>query len=462
MVEVKTISEIIASVVPYYKGKGPETEHKLVYDSTSETLEPSYFFILDLMNDFGLATEKLTDNFISSPGSGHFGELGQRATIMQQQATRILGDVNAVVRSVLNLVYDLKDFKMRLQYYDDLKIKEKSDAARMALKQIWLDKVDIGKGNSSIKALAAQAGFTTLIDGFLIVKDEKLKDVSGKEIDINDRIKRILKPRIHEFNIWLEQSGKELRKRYELERTYLKSQVDSLKLYSRWAKPYLKAAQELEMMEKQREPALVKMFSTILLELTLFGKSKINLESESKKGNLPVYFQKLKQKRNYYTCILVDFKFRGIPRKVTQRGDYVFGGLSEIIFKAYALNDDEIAKINKEVEKLDIEDVLKMAEWPTASLEQLEEEINFFLEEKEEEEKEKSSDESNPFLALFGIYNKPQEKKIEKSEKKEGIIRPEDWNEKSLIRPLTAANAADTAFDLFDIYKKAHGMPSYT
>ena len=43
----------------------PLKEHKLVYDSSSETLEPVYFFILDLMNNFGLETEKLVDNFSS-------------------------------------------------------------------------------------------------------------------------------------------------------------------------------------------------------------------------------------------------------------------------------------------------------------------------------------------------------------------------------------------------------------
>src|SRR3989304_3155785 len=60
----------------------PLSEHKLVYDSSSETLEPIYFYILDLMNDFRFDVGKIVDNFASSPGSGHFAELGQRATIM--------------------------------------------------------------------------------------------------------------------------------------------------------------------------------------------------------------------------------------------------------------------------------------------------------------------------------------------------------------------------------------------
>ena len=50
----------------------PLSTHSFVYDSSSETLEPVYFFILDLMKDFGLDTEKLIDNFSSSPGSWTF------------------------------------------------------------------------------------------------------------------------------------------------------------------------------------------------------------------------------------------------------------------------------------------------------------------------------------------------------------------------------------------------------
>jgi hypothetical protein len=88
MPEIKSIAQMIEDISPYYKKKkGPEATHTLVYDSSSETLEPVYFFILDLMNNVGLAPEKLIDNFSSTPGSGHFAELGQRATIMQQQAT---------------------------------------------------------------------------------------------------------------------------------------------------------------------------------------------------------------------------------------------------------------------------------------------------------------------------------------------------------------------------------------
>lgn len=459
------VSDLIAKISPNYK-EGPAATHTLGYDSAVETLEPVYFFILDLMADMGLKTEKLIDNFSSSPGSGHFAELGQRATIMQNQASKIMGDINTVLRSVLNIIYDLKEFKTRLQSYDDLKNTSKKEGAILSLKQIWMDKVDIQKGNSSIKAMAlGQSGFVTLIDAFLASKDEK----HAQSLDLNERVKRILIPRISEFNVWLKQSEQELRKRYEIERSYLKSQVNSLKLYSRWAKPYLRAAYDLENKENSREPALVKTFNTIMLNLTLIGKREISPRDAAMEGSIPRDFAKesiYKKLRKYYSCVLVEFTFRGIPQRISQQSHFTFGGKADVTFKAYSLNEDELNKLNKELEKSDLEDALKLISGATDdSLNQLQEDINSFLDEKEEKEKEKEQkDTSNPFLALFGFYNTKEEKKEapKKDNKEDKPIRKDDWVEKTHLRPLAEEGATNTAMALFDIYKKSHGMASYT
>lgn len=461
-----TISDIIGKINPKYIEE-PAAIHTLGYDSAAETLEPVYFFILDLMNDFGLRTEKLIDNFSSSPGSGHFAELGGRATVMQNQASKVMGDINVVLRSVLNLIYDLKEFRMRIQSYEDLKNPSKKEGAILSLKQVWMDKVDILKGNSSLKAMAlGQSGFVTLLDAFLASKDEE----HAKSLDLMDRVKRILIPRIAEFNIWLKQSEQELRKRYELEKAYLKSQVNSLKLYSRWAKPYLKAAYDLESKDGGRDPALVKTFNTIVLNLVLVGKKEIKVKDAAMEGILPKEFAKdnfIKKLRKYYSCVVVELLFRGIPQRISQQSHYTFGGKAEVTFKAYALNEDELNKLNKELEKSDIGDALTLIDGTTEeSLGQIQDEINFFLEEKDKEEKEKKvKDTSNPFLALFGYYDK-KEGKSEAPKKKEDDsdkpIRKDDWIEKTHLRPLAEEGAIATAMSLFDIYKKSHQMASFT
>jgi hypothetical protein len=447
MNKIKTIHEQIKEVT----GKEALSKHKLVYDSPTETLEPIYFFILDLMNEFGLAPEKLTDNFVSSPGSQHFGEMGQRSSIMQQQGSKLLGDINTVLRSILNLIYDLREFKIRLQSYADLSDPSKKDGAILSLKQLWMDKVDVQKGNSSIKAMAlGQAGFNTLIDAFLVVKDSKDVD----KLDLNEIVKRILKPRIHEFNIWLTQSEGELQKRYEIEKTYLKSQVNSLKIYSRWAKPYMKAAQELEMSEAGRNPVLVKMFNSLLLELTLLGKQKADCKYSNKNYS---------PKRTVYKCVLVDFNFRGIPNK-TQQG-FVVGGRAEVTFRAYVLNEEEIEKLEEEMKKSDLNSALGLIEGSTTeSLGHLQEDIDYFLKEDEEEKttQKKSNDTSNPFLALIGTYDKKEIKK-EKKKSKEGIKMTvkDKWIEKNFILEEAIKETKESALTIFEIYKKAHGMPSF-
>jgi len=444
----------------------PLEEHKLVYNSSSETLEPLYFFILDLMNDHNLKPQKYVDNFSSSPGSGHFSELGTRATVMQQQGTKILADVNTVLRSVLNIIYDLKEFRTRLEHYDGLKSRNKEDveASRLSLKQIWMDKVDIQKSNSSIKAMAlGQAGFQTLIDAFLVANT--IEEV--KKLDLNERVQRILMPRVQEFNHWVDQSEKELKRRYEMEKTYLKSQANSLKLYARWVKPYLKAANELEMKDQGRNPALVKAFNTVILELTLLGKSALRVKDSALAGDLPADFIKESflrtLKRNYNSCVLVNLEFIGIPQKLNQQSHYVFGGKARVSFTAYALNDEEIEKIDEELDQEDLKGALSLIEGTTESIDELQDEINFFLEEKLGEDREVSGDdESNPFKALFGSYNKKPmpEQKYETHGKI--IIKKDNYIEKAHLRPLAAEDAKLKIFTIFDVYKKGHGMPSYT
>ena len=475
---MESIPELIVKVSPYYASRAkkaaagilsgvPETEHTMVYDSPSETLEPVYFFILDLIRDFGFQPEKLVDNFSSSPGSGHFGELGTRMTAMQQQGAKVMGDINTVLRSVLNIVYDLKEFRTRLEHYEALKSGNSSnkEAAILSLKQIWMDKVDITKGNSAIKAMAlGQAGFQTLIDAFLAAKDIKEVD----KLDLNERVKRILKPRMQEFYVWLNQSERELKKRYELEKTYLKSQVNSLKLYTRWVRPYLKAAADLERKDSGRSPDLVNAFNSIVLELDWLAKKKLDVAEAAIAGSAPRDFKKLKVKRNYYTCVLIHFKFRGIPQRFGQGGasSYVFGGRVEVTFSAYSLNEDELDALNAELDNSDLATALGFTEGATGeSLEQLQDDINDFLDENKKDE-EKKKDGSNPFIALIGGYSKnsqaKKEKKKEGKKKVSGPVRKDSFIEKEHFRKITAQTAAGLAFDWFDIYKKAHGMASWT
>ncbi len=474
MVE-ENISDMIEEVSPFYRKIKKENrresvaaeEHKIVYDSTSETLEPVYFWIIDFMGDiFGSGIEKLVDNFTASPGSGHFSEIGTRATRMQEEGMKIMQTVGLMIKSLINIIYDLRQFEIRFNDYNAAKSsdKDKAEAGLLALKQIWLDNVDIRRGNTSIKALTfSQTSFATLIDAFMTAKNEK----EVKELDLNERVKRILLQRINEFNKWKELSEKELRKRYEIQRTWLKSQVKSLQLYTRWVKPYFTAAERLSQKERGRHPGIINMFNTVLLQLTILGKKEVNVEEEAVDKKLPEKFKKLKTKRKYYNCVLVDFIFRGIPQRVSQQPHYVFGGRADVTLRGYCLNEDEIALLDEKLNESDLDSALSLVQDATEnSLNELKEDIEYFLkDEKDREIEEKAeSEDVNPFSALFGFGKREKEVKDKKERKiqrlkEKGVIK--DNYVESMIRNLGESSAAEACFTIFDIYKKAHGMVSH-
>lgn len=462
------------------KAKGVEDSHTLTYETYAESLEPVYYYIHDMFKSMGWKIEKIVDNFQSAPGSQHFSEMGQKKTVMQQQGSKLMGDINIVLRSILNLVYDLKEFRIRLQSYVDLESgdKETKRSAYLSLKQVWLDKVDMNKGNSSLKAMAlGQAGFVTLLDAFLA--SESVQDV--EKLDLNDRVKRILKPRVQEFEVWIKESGRELQKRYEVERTYLKSQVASLKLYTRWAKPYLEYAKTLEQKSGvESESDIVNSFNRTLLEVTLFGTLKLDIHGTARSGGLPKFFEndkfvnrmkKAKKMRDYYSCVLLRFKFRSVP----QQGG-IFVGRVDVDFKSYALAENELKEFRKQLNDDDLNSGLDLIKDITDdSLGNIKEDIDEFMKEDDElrnknkkskKKKEKAAGgDVNPFLAMIGYYNKSdkkEDKKEESKEEEEYKLKKDDEYLEAPLRAAAAATAIGTNFSLYDVYKKAHKMASFS
>lgn len=436
----------------------PIEQHKLTYDSTAEGLEPIYFWILDFLSKSFKNVEKIIDNFVSSPGSSHFSEFGQKATVMQREAANMLGSVNNVLKSILNLLYDLRDFKLRLEPYEKLEsgTGSEKESALLSLKQIWMDTVDIKRGTGSVNGLAQQLDFVTIRDGFMAAENEKL-EFKGREIDLNERVKRILKQKVREFYAWLKESEVELKKRFEIEKRYLKSQVNTLKLYSRWIRPYLEAANKLEQ-RATPNAALVTTFNTILLELTLMAKDKYDPEDDVNQYLLPKMYKKITQKK-YNPIVIVEFKFRGIPSKQGQH--YTFGGVTEIVFTSYALTDQELKKFNEEVDKDNFKEVMQMIEGiTTESIGELQEEIDQYLGEidgkEKKEETPKNNEDTNPFSALFSFFKSDKKAKENNNE-----ITPDNNYEKTL-RSQAIIIAREKCFAVFDVYKKAHGMPSHT
>ncbi|MFA4886888.1 MAG: hypothetical protein WC595_01620, partial [Candidatus Nanoarchaeia archaeon] len=318
--------------------KKPVNEYELIYDSLSEGLEPIYYWVLDFMRDsspggLGLDVFKGPEQFEASVTSGYFGEIGQRLSLMQQKGGEYLGAINQVIKSILNLLYDLKEFDIRIDLYDKLKNPKEKQGAVYSLKAVWMDTVDTKKGRGSINLLAQDLQFSTLRDAFFYIEDINKID----KLDLNDRVKRLLKIKLEEFDHWMNKSELEVRKRYNVERAYLKSQIGSLKLYAGWAKPYLRAAQKLKMKEFNI-PDIVNSFSNIEIDISIVGKKEV------KPASIHESYRHVKLDMEYFQVIETTMKFRGVPSAVTipQGGrQYVHGGRAHIYFKAYAFDKIE-------------------------------------------------------------------------------------------------------------------------
>jgi hypothetical protein len=441
-----------------FKGQeNPIEKHKLTYDAFSQNLEPIYFWILDYVNQmFKGGSEKLIDNFVSSAGSGHFAEMQARATRMQEEGMKIMQTSNALIRSVLNLIYDMKEWKLKLAPYESLKSKNEMEkrAAILSLKQSWMDNVDIKRQTTSIKGFAQQPEYVTIIDAFLAAGSlDHLKD-----LDLNERVKRILIQRYAEFEKWIEESEDQLKKRYEVEKIYLRSQVNSLRMYSRWAKPYLKAARQLEQ-NLGENAEIITNFNTAVFELVLLAKLRYSPDFDIQEGVLPEAMKKMKF-REYIPFTLIEFKFRSIPdREQSQQGGYSFRGRAEVTFTSFVLNKDELDILKEQIEEDDFADVFKMVEGATdESLGKIHEDLVDLLDEEKAKEKkdEKKYDDSNPFTALKEIFKK-KEPKYEKFAK--GV--PEDSYYEKAIRDRAIFEARWRCRKLYDEYKKTHGMPSF-
>ena len=457
--EAEVSKELVDSI-----RESPVANYNLAYDSMGEGLEPLYFWTLDFMRDkppSGLGLEQPTkteEGFEASASSGYFGEMGARAGIMQDRSMKILETINAVLRSTVNLIYDLKEFEIRLREYDNLHSDNptKKEAAKFALKGVWMDQVDIKRGRGSINMLAQQLQFVTLRDAFMQVKN--VEDIGGERsgMDLNARVKNILKRKMEEYVSWEEISEKELRKRFEIEKKYLKTQVNSIKMYTKWIKPYLKAAQKLGMREFNT-PDIVAAFNNMQMKLSLLGKREIKPE------DIHPTFARYKPKKKTYACLEIIFNFRTVPyASRSQTGThYIHTGKTDITFNAYALTSDQIEIMENQELYEDMELIESITD---ISLKDLQEDLDKFLREEEPEKKEKKKFKiENPFGNIGKGFDEMLDpfkevgktfKDIFKRESSEGFKSNE-------MKKYARDQAKEICYLAYDIYKKAHGMMTW-
>ncbi|MBI2040983.1 MAG: hypothetical protein HYT16_02685 [DPANN group archaeon] len=438
----------------------PAQEYFLDYDAFGEGLEPAYYWLLDELKEnisFSYKVKKSYDYFAASEGSYWYGDVGVRRSALEKRATELLGTISVVIKSVINLIWDLKEFEQRFEHYDNFKSSDKSkkEAGEFALKSIWLTDVDTKKGRAAINVLTNDLNFITLRDAFMSAKN--LGEV--EKLEINDRVKRILKPRVQEFLKWIDLSDRELRQRFKIEKTYLKSQVNALELYTRWVKPYLIATNKLLPEEAPEEPEeLVTAFDVARVVIEIFGtkEQKLNIS-----GRIPVPIE-LPEDEKIFKCIEIKFVYRAIPGSV-ERGHFVHRGRVKIYFRAYILNKKQIDEFQKAQE----EEIMKFVSGMTKeSLDALYDDLKHFdavggEEKKEEQQKEKKKTPAFEFVKSAKELIEPITKAAENI--KQILPKRKGFDVYALERIKKAASGSvkKDLFALYDLYKKAHKMLSW-
>ncbi|MBS3174491.1 hypothetical protein J4440_01285 [Candidatus Woesearchaeota archaeon] len=445
-------------IVPLLTKQKPNGDYRLTYDSINESLEPIYFWILDFMRDsppggLGLDVKKGPESFEASVTSGYFGEMGQRSSLMQQKSIEYIGAINQIIKSIINLIYDLKEFEIRIEAYDHAKSEDpkiKSGGVK-SLKGIWMDQVDARKGRGSINLLAQDLQFITLRDAFFHFNT--IKEL--KDADLNERVINILERKLEEYETWVKKSEEEIRKRYNLERIYLKSQVGSLKLYANWVKPYLIASQKLKTKGSEpkdfKNPNIVNSFSNMEMEIRLYGKREVKPDAvhESLKD--------VKLDRKYFAVIEIITDFRSVPSALSGQGGrhYVHGGRTDIAFKGFVFDDIEMQALdNYEL----YEDIDLIEDYIGNSLKLLQDEISAYLDPPKNEEDTKKEIKKKPVPGAFdGIFSgftgifKPAISFTTGKKKISSVV----YND---VRKAAEDSAGKMTFTIYNVYKKTHGM----
>lgn len=258
-----------------------------------------------------------------------------------------------------------------------------------------------------------------------------------------------------DFERWREQSESELRQRLEIDRQLLASELHLLKLQASWLKPYL---HQIQKSESKENPALVNAFNTALFELVLLVELPSDIELAVQQGDLPKMLLG-KQHRRPRPLLIVELRFRAVPERTTA-GSYAYRGRAELTFTSYALNDDELAVLRREMERNEFGELFSMLEQKTPdTVHRLLSDLGeLFRGNFQPKEAKPATEDVNPFSTLFSIG----EWFKSSPEKTNDIHEPIqlDSDVEQVLRSVTLLEARSACRELYE-YENVYGRCRY-
>ena len=388
-------------------------KYRLVVDNMQTGVEKFYFWFLRTLKEYFCdEVLKVRDLYGATESSALFGNIEARKAQQQQQASNYLRGINELTQALFPMVREIKQIDERIDLYGQ---SEDSHSAEVALKTIWVEKVEGGTQNPSSVLGLSQAGgpgYVTLADNFFAIDIKKGEDLDKviKGSELNERVKGILSNKLKQYYVWKANTHKEtiIRKKFMIKA--LKNHYHTLRLYISWLKPYLKSIKGLSLEKAANNTKAAKDAEAIT--------SKIELE---------ILGVKKKDFKRYFPVVMVKIKYVAIPQmsfqEEYQRGA-IHAGRSEIEISGHIFEKGDIENYMKLQDQEDLEILASLTE----GINVLEEDIKKYLIEAGEEFPEKKGEEEKkegilePFKALASSFKdifafleliKPGEKKEE-------------------------------------------------
>ena len=251
--------------------------------------QSEYYSLGQELSAFGYSKLRLKETVDPAAISNLMVMVLEKRRSLEDRVMKLLVDINAVLKSIISITYELKELDRNLDFYDTAKSsdKQKAEGGELALKRIFVDNVDARKGGASMISLSrsptqsqAGPGFLDIVAQFYSVKT--LKDIESMQK--NKLYKDVLKNRFVEYEKWKEINSTDLRNRKAMLLQYLKSQIGSFDLYTEWASQYMSILQRINMPKMQTgkdyisQTKIMDISEAAMFSVSIFGYKPVYLE----------------------------------------------------------------------------------------------------------------------------------------------------------------------------------------
>lgn len=203
-------------------------------------INSEYLMILQEFGQLGYKRLKEIETVEPSAFSNILNIFLDRRKNLEDRVMQILGAVNQVLKSIINIIYELKEIDRNLEFYYKSRSPDKNvaQAAEQEIKRMFIDNVDSRKGGASLLSLSRSAnqnpagpGYVDIVSVFYAINS--LADV--EKLNRNEMYKNILRNRRLEYDDWKKMNETDLKTRRNLLLQYLESQAASFEFYKKTA-----------------------------------------------------------------------------------------------------------------------------------------------------------------------------------------------------------------------------------